>query len=55
MRAKVDPSGIALQAIAGTCVVLLGWSMTQQDSKNILGFALHRTDQTGHEAYGWKG
>lgn len=55
MRAKVDQSGIALQAIAGTYVILLGWSMTQQDSKNILGFAVHRTDQTEHEAYWLEG
>jgi phosphatidylserine/phosphatidylglycerophosphate/cardiolipin synthase-like enzyme len=55
MRAKVNQHGITLQAIAGTYVVLLGWSMTQQDSKNILGFAIHRTDKTENEAYWLEG
>ena len=55
MRLKVEKHGITLQAIAGTYVVLLGWSMTKQDSKNVLGFAVHRTDKTENEAYWLEG
>ncbi len=55
MRAKVNQNGIALQAIAGTYVVLLGWSMSQQDSKGVLGFAVHRIDKTENEAYWLEG
>lgn len=55
MRAKMKQHGISLQAIAGTYVVLLGWSMTKQDSKNILGFAVHRMDKTENEAYWLEG
>jgi phosphatidylserine/phosphatidylglycerophosphate/cardiolipin synthase-like enzyme len=55
MRAKTEQNGITLQAVAGSYVVLLGWSMTKADSKNILGFALHRTDKTENEAYWLEG
>lgn len=56
MRAKVDQhDGITLQAIAGTHVVLLGWSMAKRDSKGVLGFAIHRTDRTENEAYWLEG
>jgi phosphatidylserine/phosphatidylglycerophosphate/cardiolipin synthase-like enzyme len=55
MRTKIEQNGITLQAIAGSYVVLLGWSMTKHDSKNILGFAIHRTDRTENEAYWLEG
>lgn len=55
MRANVDQHGITLQAIAGTAVVLLGWSMAKADVKDILGFAVHRTDRTENEAYWLEG
>ncbi len=51
MRARIEQHGIRLQAIAGTHVVLLGWSMAKPDSKGVLGFAVHRTDRTENEAY----
>lgn len=55
MRQKLNQNGISLQAIVGTYVVLLGWSMTEQDSKGVLGFAVHRTDHTENEAYWLEG
>lgn len=55
MRVKKNLDGITAQAIAGTHVVLLGWSMTEQDSRGILGFAIHRTDKTENEAYWLEG
>jgi len=55
MRRIQKNHGIQLQAIAGTYVVLLGWDMSQQDSKGLLGFAIHRTDHTENEAYWLKG
>jgi hypothetical protein len=35
--------------------VLLGWSMSQSDSRDVLGFAIHRIDHTENEAYWLEG
>ncbi|MFZ2055768.1 MAG: phospholipase D-like domain-containing protein, partial [Candidatus Aminicenantales bacterium] len=55
MRKTKKNNGIQLQGIAGTHVVLLGWDMSKQDTKGVLGFAIHRTDHTENEAYWLKG
>jgi phosphatidylserine/phosphatidylglycerophosphate/cardiolipin synthase-like enzyme len=55
VRIKAKQNGMALQAIAGTYVVLLGWSLSEADSRDVLGFAIHRTDKTENEAYWLEG
>jgi len=55
MRTSAAENGITLRAIAGTHVVLLAWSLSEQDSEGVLGFAVHRTDHTEGEAYWLKG
>ena len=55
MRIRKNENGISIQGIAGTYVVLLGWSMSREDSKAALGFAVHRTDHTENEAYWLEG
>lgn len=55
MRKKKKDGKLTLQAVAGTHVVLLGWSMTKQDSRDVLGFAVHRRDHTENEAYWLEG
>jgi phosphatidylserine/phosphatidylglycerophosphate/cardiolipin synthase-like enzyme len=39
------------QAIAGMHVVTLGIDMDKKDTEHLLGFGIHRTDRTEHEAY----
>ena len=51
MRSKVSKAGLTVQAIAGTHVVLLGMNMPKKQCKGLLGFAIHRTDETEREAY----
>jgi hypothetical protein len=55
MRKRKQDGKLTLQAVAGTNVVLLGWSMTKQDSRHILGFAVHRQDHTDDESYWLEG
>jgi phosphatidylserine/phosphatidylglycerophosphate/cardiolipin synthase-like enzyme len=55
MRKKKEDGKLTMQAVAGTHVVLLGWSMTKQDSHHVLGFAVHRRDHTESEAYWLEG
>ena len=55
MRAKTKANGLSLQGIAGTYVVLLGWNLSKEDSKDILGFAVQRTDRTENEVYWLEG
>lgn len=55
MRIKKNENNISIQAIAGTYVVLLGWSMSRQNSTGALGFAVHRSDHTENEAYWLEG
>lgn len=52
MRIRKTRRGLALQAVAGTNVVLLGMDMPQADCAGHLGFAVHRTDHTEGNA-GW--
>ncbi|HEY9527758.1 MAG TPA: hypothetical protein VIR02_11770, partial [Anaerolineales bacterium] len=55
MRITQQLGNLTTQAIAGTHVVLLGWSMTKANSQDVLGFAIHRTDHTENEAYWLEG
>jgi len=56
MRNKKTGNGLAIKAIAGTHVVLLGWDVTDDDLKNgLLGFAIQRTDLTESETYWLRG
>ncbi|CAG9933958.1 phospholipase D-like domain-containing protein [Candidatus Nitrotoga arctica] len=55
MRITKKLGKLTVQAVAGTHVVLLGWSMTKADSRRVLGFAVHRTDHTEDEAYWLEG
>lgn len=55
MRISRKLGTLTLQAVAGTHVVLLGWSMSQSNSRDVLGFAIHRTDHTENEAYWLEG
>ena len=56
MRAKKLKSGILVQAVAGTNVVVLGWDVVDDTlKKNLLGFAIQRTDHTESESYWLRG
>src|SRR4051794_22931127 len=44
MRSKKTNAGLAVQATAGTHVVILGMDMKKADADGLLGFAIHRTD-----------
>ncbi len=60
MRKRESKNGFHVHAIAGTYVVLLAMNVDShmvQDRrvKNLLGFAIHRTDHTENEAYWLKG
>ncbi|MEK6336965.1 MAG: phospholipase D-like domain-containing protein [Acidobacteriota bacterium] len=51
MRKKKTDSGVTVQAITGTYVVVLGIDMDEADTQELLGFAIHRTDPEENEAY----
>jgi len=52
MRKRGKGNGISLHAVAGTHVVLLGIDLPDKSRrKKLLGFAIHREDQTEHEQY----
>jgi phosphatidylserine/phosphatidylglycerophosphate/cardiolipin synthase-like enzyme len=55
MRITRKKSGIRVQAIAGSHVVILGMSATKQACKNLLGFAIRRSDLTEGERYWLRG
>jgi phosphatidylserine/phosphatidylglycerophosphate/cardiolipin synthase-like enzyme len=46
---------LTVQAVAGTYVVLIGMDMKKEDCDGHLGFAIHRTDHQGEEAYWMEG
>ncbi|HEV7640171.1 MAG TPA: phospholipase D-like domain-containing protein [Gaiellaceae bacterium] len=46
MRAQAAAGGLSVQAIAGTHVVLFGFNLPKNKTKNLLGFALRRTDKS---------
>ena len=47
MRNTVKGKKLRVRAIAGSHVVLLGWSMRQSDTADLLGFAIERTEFKG--------
>lgn len=51
MRVRHENNGVSIYAISGNWVVILGFNATAQARQGLLGFALHRTDQTENEAY----
>ena len=55
MRKKETNGAIAVQAIAGTYVVLLGIDLAEASSAGMLGFAIERIDHTEDERYWLKG
>jgi phosphatidylserine/phosphatidylglycerophosphate/cardiolipin synthase-like enzyme len=52
MRIRKTSKGLAVQAVAGTSVILLGLDMKKSDCNGLMGFAVHRTDHTENKA-GW--
>lgn len=55
MRTRKSNQGLAVQAIAGSNVVLLGINMDRDDCDGLTGFAIHRTDHDEDEAYWLRG
>jgi hypothetical protein len=54
MRKRTNQTGdktISVNAIAGTYVVILAMDANDAARKGLLGFAIHRTDQTKNEQY----
>lgn len=46
MRALAAADGLSVHAIAGTHVVLFGFDLSKEQTKELLGFALRRTDKS---------
>jgi len=46
VRTQARNDGLSVQAIAGTHVVLFGFNLPKEQTKNLLGFALKRTDKS---------
>ena len=55
MRRRLVTDQLTLQAIAGSHVVMLGFSLPQALCTGLLGFAVHRTDHDEDEAYWLRG
>ena len=55
MRKRENNGPLSVHAIAGSRVVLLGLDIDSDARRNLLGFALHRTDHNEDEAYWLKG
>jgi phosphatidylserine/phosphatidylglycerophosphate/cardiolipin synthase-like enzyme len=55
MRDRKANDGITVQAVAGSYVVLLGWTITQAKRTGLRGFAVRRSDPTEQEVYWMKG
>lgn len=55
MRIRRKKNGIAVHAISGTHVVMLGLDATAAARRGLLGFAIERTDHTEDERYWLKG
>jgi phosphatidylserine/phosphatidylglycerophosphate/cardiolipin synthase-like enzyme len=51
MRVKKTNHDLTVQCIAGSHVVLIGWSFPKDKCDGLAGFALHRTDHEEDEAY----
>ncbi len=55
MRVRRSRQGLAVRAIAGSHVVLLGIDLPRADCTGLMGFGIHRTDHTEGEAYWLRG
>ncbi len=55
MRKKFVGSGLTVNAVAGTHVVMLGLDLSDAKRKNCLGFAIQREDHTEDERYWMSG
>ena len=55
MRQLLTQSGLTVNAVAGTHVVLLGLDLSDAARRNCLGFAIQREDHTEHERYWLRG
>ncbi|NEI06152.1 hypothetical protein GUK34_15115 [Rhizobium leguminosarum] len=55
MRKKVSSDGITVNAIGGSYVVLLGWTIDEPKRAGLRGFAIRRTDFQEEEVYWMKG
>lgn len=55
MRKRKTNSGLTVQCVAGSHVVLIGWSFPIGKCIGLAGFALHRTDHEENEAFWLKG
>ena len=50
MRATRTVDDLTVQCVAGSHVVLIGWSLPEEECSDLAGFALHRTDHEEREA-----
>lgn len=55
MRKRVSKSGLTVNAIAGSYVVILGLNISDAKRKGLRGFAIKRTDKTEDESYWMSG
>ncbi|KLD63287.1 phospholipase D-like domain-containing protein [Dyella japonica] len=55
MRKRISKSGLTVNAIAGSYVVVLGLDISDAKRKGLLGFAIKRTDKTEGESYWMSG
>jgi phosphatidylserine/phosphatidylglycerophosphate/cardiolipin synthase-like enzyme len=55
IEAAATTGSLRAQAIAGNHVVTMGINMAEKDTEHLLGFGIHRTDNTEHEAYWLEG
>ena len=55
VKASAKEGSLRAQATAGMHVVTLGINMDEKDTEHLLGFGIHRTDVTEHEAYWLEG
>jgi phosphatidylserine/phosphatidylglycerophosphate/cardiolipin synthase-like enzyme len=51
MRKRVSKSGLTVNAVAGSYVVVLGLDVSEAKRKGLRGFAIKRTDKTADESY----
>jgi len=51
MRKRVSNDGITVNAIGGSYVVLLGWTIEEAKRAGLRGFAIRRTDFQEEEVY----
>jgi phosphatidylserine/phosphatidylglycerophosphate/cardiolipin synthase-like enzyme len=50
MRVTTSLNELKVHAVAGTYVVMLSFDLPEADCNGLLGFSIHRTDHTEHEA-----